>query len=367
MKRMVVLAVLGCALPAMAGQIANPASVNCVDKGGKLEMRKSANGEYGVCVLPGGLKCEEWALMRGECSSGGANVPADATPQQEYCLASGGEVAGKSCIYPSGTCDMDVNFNGGCPSSMRELPGAEGAFLNSYGGAWLASDYIASALKGGKLYFANAGEAAFQIRRDGSHIELAHMYNFHDGCSYDVAGVSKTADGYELQLNLHPGAGRCAPKAASYADGRLTLRVMTARNGRYDVIARGDSSGDWRLYTRVEQYGASDTYHLFADYASGYMLAGKYTDTKGNAVEFAQGGRGDYGGKDFGYGVDLDYVKGPQCNILRLSGDAPFKSPVSFEKNPDGSILLYRVDKTSKNASGMLCTSRLVDTLTPVK
>jgi putative hemolysin len=35
------------------GQIANPASKNCIAKGGKLDIRKDANGgEYGMCVFP---------------------------------------------------------------------------------------------------------------------------------------------------------------------------------------------------------------------------------------------------------------------------------------------------------------------------
>jgi putative hemolysin len=50
-------------------QIANPASKNCIEKGGKLEIRKDAEGgEYGACIFPNGKECEEWALLRGKCS-----------------------------------------------------------------------------------------------------------------------------------------------------------------------------------------------------------------------------------------------------------------------------------------------------------
>lgn len=48
-------------------QIANPASVHCEQQGGKLEIERSAAGERGICVLPDGTRCEEWAYMRGEC------------------------------------------------------------------------------------------------------------------------------------------------------------------------------------------------------------------------------------------------------------------------------------------------------------
>jgi len=49
-------------------QIANPASEYCVKMGGKLEMRTDENGgQFGICHLPDGVDCEEWALFRGEC------------------------------------------------------------------------------------------------------------------------------------------------------------------------------------------------------------------------------------------------------------------------------------------------------------
>ncbi len=44
--------------------MANPASVYCIQQGGKLEMAKSQDGEVGYCLLPGGVRIEEWALFR---------------------------------------------------------------------------------------------------------------------------------------------------------------------------------------------------------------------------------------------------------------------------------------------------------------
>ena len=50
-------------------QIANPASKNCIDKSGKLDIRTSGDGgQVGICVFPNGKECEEWAFMRGQCS-----------------------------------------------------------------------------------------------------------------------------------------------------------------------------------------------------------------------------------------------------------------------------------------------------------
>ncbi|TQV64076.1 MAG: DUF333 domain-containing protein [Sulfurovum sp.] len=49
-------------------QMANPASVNCINKGGKLEMRTDKDGgTYGVCIFKNGKECEEWAFFRNEC------------------------------------------------------------------------------------------------------------------------------------------------------------------------------------------------------------------------------------------------------------------------------------------------------------
>jgi len=49
--------------------MANPASVHCTTLGGKLEIRTGKDGgQYGLCNLPDGRVCEEWALFRdGKC------------------------------------------------------------------------------------------------------------------------------------------------------------------------------------------------------------------------------------------------------------------------------------------------------------
>ncbi len=56
------------ALLAIASQsawaLANPASVFCVESGGKSEIRNGAKGQYGVCRLPDGQVVEEWSYYR---------------------------------------------------------------------------------------------------------------------------------------------------------------------------------------------------------------------------------------------------------------------------------------------------------------
>ncbi len=52
-------------------QLPNPASVNCIDKGGQLEIRTAADGsQTGYCIFADGSECEEWAYYRGECAPG---------------------------------------------------------------------------------------------------------------------------------------------------------------------------------------------------------------------------------------------------------------------------------------------------------
>nr|WP_241270005.1 DUF333 domain-containing protein [Caballeronia sp. M1242] len=46
----------------------NPASTNCIRQGGTLQIVESGDGQIGMCRFPGGKSCEEWALLRGQCS-----------------------------------------------------------------------------------------------------------------------------------------------------------------------------------------------------------------------------------------------------------------------------------------------------------
>ncbi|MFA5125980.1 MAG: DUF333 domain-containing protein [archaeon] len=48
-------------------QLANPASVNCTDHNGSLEIIDTNEGQIGICTLPNGKQCEEWAYYRKEC------------------------------------------------------------------------------------------------------------------------------------------------------------------------------------------------------------------------------------------------------------------------------------------------------------
>lgn len=111
--------ILGCS-EKKTPQLANPASVNCIEKGGTLQITKRGDGgEYGVCFFEDNRQCEEWALFYGNCPVGGIKVTGYTTPQAVYCAIKGGEVSSdeKECTLPSGkTCSMDTLYNGTCVS-----------------------------------------------------------------------------------------------------------------------------------------------------------------------------------------------------------------------------------------------------------
>ena len=79
---------------APTANMANPASVNCVNLKGTLEIRTDANGgQVGYCNLPGGKTCEEWGLFRGECEGYPAATPSDEQPTDSNGLLTGGAPA----------------------------------------------------------------------------------------------------------------------------------------------------------------------------------------------------------------------------------------------------------------------------------
>jgi putative hemolysin len=112
--------------PEPTGQIANPASENCVEQGGTLVIQERGDGgEYGVCLFEDNRQCEEWAMLRGECPVGGLKITGYVTPAAQYCAITGGEyqITGNSntdqeqgtCAFKNGqTCDAWDYFAGKC-------------------------------------------------------------------------------------------------------------------------------------------------------------------------------------------------------------------------------------------------------------
>jgi putative hemolysin len=128
----VVLLVAACS--SKAPQTANPASINCEERGGQLRFED----QLGVCVF-GERQCEQWALYRGECPRGGIPVAGYATSFERYCAIRGGSVQRGTCaLPPAGTYVAKL---GGGRVATLELDVLGSATLASPGrstvrGAW---------------------------------------------------------------------------------------------------------------------------------------------------------------------------------------------------------------------------------------
>ena len=87
--------------------IANPASENCIIKGGELKIEKDENGgEFGVCFFEDAKVCEEWALMRGQCPVGGIKVTGY-NEAERYCVITGGTLEQESLDSLNTACLKD--------------------------------------------------------------------------------------------------------------------------------------------------------------------------------------------------------------------------------------------------------------------
>ena len=122
-----------------SGQLANPASENCVAVGGKWSIEnRVGGGQFGVCYFEDNRQCEEWALLRGDCPVGGVKVTGYVTQAGRYCAIRGGTyaVTGSNsasdeqgtCTLKDGTqCDAWDYYNGKCGPGAA--PTATGSIL----------------------------------------------------------------------------------------------------------------------------------------------------------------------------------------------------------------------------------------------
>lgn len=61
-------------------QIANPASVFCVEQGGTLEIVDEQLGQVGYCNLPDGRRVEEWDFFYEQNPPEDVGLPGDSAP-----------------------------------------------------------------------------------------------------------------------------------------------------------------------------------------------------------------------------------------------------------------------------------------------
>lgn len=101
-------------------EMANPASVNCEEKGGKLVMQEKPNngGQYALCYFEDNQACEEWAMFREDCPVGGVKTIGFDNDAQKFCVWSGGKTIAEEnalCFFDNGfTCPVDDFYLGTC-------------------------------------------------------------------------------------------------------------------------------------------------------------------------------------------------------------------------------------------------------------
>lgn len=87
-------------------QIANPASVYCVEQGGTVDIRNTPIGQVGYCVFDDMTECEEWAYYNGECRKETASVCKDLCGDGE-CQEMVCEAVGCPCAETVENCAWD--------------------------------------------------------------------------------------------------------------------------------------------------------------------------------------------------------------------------------------------------------------------
>lgn len=120
-----------------ASGMANPAAVYCTQQAGtRYEIRTNSTdgSQYGVCILPDGTVCDEWAYFRHECPAP-ATTPAAgagmANPSATFCESKNytyrivtnpdGSQAG-NCVFPSGaSCDGWAYYRGECNETTAKV------------------------------------------------------------------------------------------------------------------------------------------------------------------------------------------------------------------------------------------------------
>ncbi len=104
--------------------IPNPASVYCIQKGNKHEIRTAADGsQNGICIFPDGSTCGEWAYFRGECGVAAQESPAPAMTVEATANPGGGTQGNASGGFmPPGTTEEIADWWGVIRSTQ---PGAQ--------------------------------------------------------------------------------------------------------------------------------------------------------------------------------------------------------------------------------------------------
>jgi putative hemolysin len=167
--------------------LANPASQNCVDKGGRLTLEKNRKGgQFGVCTFPDNLQCEEWAMMRGDCPAGGIKVTGFVTLAARYCAITGGAykvTSGSNTANEQGTCTLKngrtcgatAYFDGTCTrkSIPRAMPQARAPAQSAAVAKTIRAFFACDAGKTVNAVFTNGTQSSVKLNlSDGRELSV---------------------------------------------------------------------------------------------------------------------------------------------------------------------------------------------------
>ena len=234
----------GCTRTEETNQIANPASVNCIEKGGTLEIMDTPAGQIGICTLPDGTECEEWAFYNGECPDQEASQQGNtqlANPASVYCENNGGKLMivdspeGQKglCTLPDGTeCEEWAYFRGECPSSEHICTEAESRAT--------ACTFIYAPVCGKSIL--NTGQITFQTYANECDACTAmKVVSYTPGeCPEADTGCSRDDD---CRLT-YSGDQECAPCDTRDLDYKClspaeSARIIEERNSKFNDIECG--------------------------------------------------------------------------------------------------------------------------------
>lgn len=149
--------------------MANPASVHCMQQGGKLEMRSGEGGQSGYCHLRDGRVVEEWELYRAQKA---ATAPADPAHNARNALDWAGSYRG---VLPCADCPgiettVTLHPDGRYASAARYLGRNDKPFTDEGTFAWDATGGVIT-LSGQEPVRYRVGEnRLIRLALDGSPI-----------------------------------------------------------------------------------------------------------------------------------------------------------------------------------------------------
>jgi hypothetical protein len=221
--------------------MANPASVYCVDQGGTLDIRDETDGQVGYCVFPDNSECEEWAYFRGECAPGGGDKAGMPNPASQYCIEQGGQLMMKTrgdggeygiCYFEDNRqCEEWALMRGDCPVGGRKITG----YLTD------AAQYCA--ITGGE--YTVTDESGAPEDEQGTctfpNGTVCDVWNYYNGkCDPGTTDDTTGSDQAGAYVPLNDAA--CSDIAETMQEA-LTLDVTTAQAAFDDYISGASGQG----------------------------------------------------------------------------------------------------------------------------